>query len=331
MKQIELPLTDPPFSTLHHQAAVAGILTQNPSIRNFYLNQAVRLICSRRFLHGYTSPVVSVLKTDFQANPYIEKTHYAMRFLGKKIHHVIQKLLEHEYYVFYTGVDDYYVPGKSWYHERHFPHNGLICGFDKTEKTYSLYAYDKDWICTRFQTTQNGFERGRRAAMREEAFGSVWGMRAKPEEVPLHLNEVYQNITLHLNSPLSSYPLDDERDVYGLAVHDFIGMYLDKLADESIPYDRMDRRVFRMVWEHKKLMYERLVRVEEALELPPECSTAYQSAVEDANTMRMLYASHHMKRRDALLPVIKKKLLDVKDREERILTEFAKKMEVAMK
>lgn len=86
-------------------------------------------------------------------------------------------------------------------------------------------------------------------------------------------------------------------------------MYVGKLFDGSIPYERMDRRVFRMLWEHKKVMLERLTAAEHALGLRPAVSTKYSEIVREANAMRMLYASHHMRRRDCVLPGLQKKLL----------------------
>ena len=32
--------------------------------------------------------------------------------------------------------------GKNGYHIRHFMHDGMICGYDQNEMTYSVYAYD---------------------------------------------------------------------------------------------------------------------------------------------------------------------------------------------
>ena len=42
--------------------------------------------------------------------------------------------------------------------------------------------------------------------------------------------------------------------------------------------------------------------------------------------MRMLYASHHMKRRDSVLPIISDKLLRLEKTEREILTELTEKM-----
>ena len=56
-------------------------------------------------------------------------------------------------------------------------------------------------------------------------------------------------------------------------------------------------------------------------------SEQYKRVVADADTMRMLYASHHMKRRDSVLPIIKKKLLNLADKEKELLTLLVDKAE----
>ena len=50
-----------------------------------------------------------------------------------------------------------------------------------------------------------------------------------------------------------------------------------------------------------------------------------EAVVKEADTMRMLYASHHMKRRDSVLPIIAKKLRIVKEKEKALLTELLQK------
>ena len=78
----------------------------------------------------------------------------------------------------------------------------------------------------------------------------------------------------------------------------------------------------RLIWEHKKAMLERIKRLETELSLSSNASDAYSLIVKKADTMRMLYASHLMKRRDSLLPTIKNMLLSISDDEKRILTEL---------
>lgn len=105
-------------------------------------------------------------------------------------------------------------------------------------------------------------------------------------------------------------------------VHDFIAKYVMMLFDGSIPYDKMDRRIFRLIWEHKKVMLERIQRIELELQNDSKISSKYISLVNEANTIRMLYASHHMKRRDSVLPIIHEKLLEIKNKETTLLKQL---------
>lgn len=319
-KKVELVLSEPIYSTFHNQGPGSAVLVNNPSIRNFYLNQTMLLACTRKFLHGFTTPEINIIRSSWHSNPHLEKQWYDMRFLGGYIHPVIRNLLDEGYCVCFTGIDDYYVEGKSWYMERHFCHDGAICGYDRENKTYCLYAYDHNWVYRKFWASQNSFDNGRKAMFKQGVYGTICGIKAKEEQVLFSPDTALEKIGEYLHSSMDQYPEEGEGAVYGIVVHDYIAKYIGKLYDGSIPYERMDRRIFRLIWEHKKTMLERIVCIENAFAMAPEISKRYESVVADANTIRTLYASHHMKRRDAVLPIVQKKLLALKGSEQSLLT-----------
>ena len=327
MKKVELPIIEPVYGTYNSQGNASAILAANPSIRNWYLNQVMMLDCTPKFLHGLTTPEICVDESTDEENPYLDKKYYFLKHLGGCVHSVIRNLIDDGYYVAFTEIDDYYIEGKSWYHERHMPHDGLICGYDQQEKTYSVLAYDNSWIYRVFQTPQKGFEAGRKSAFRSGRYGRLCGLKAKPDIVKLQPSKICIQLKAYLESDLERYPLDGNVIIYGSAVHEYIIIYLDKLAAGDIPYERLDWRVFRMLWEHKKVMLERIIAVEEKLQLPPEISLQYSIIVKEADHMRMLYASHHLKRRDSVLPVIRSKLINLQILERKILSGFLLKTE----
>ena len=53
--------------------------------------------------------------------------------------------------------------------------------------------------------------------------------------------------------------------------------------------------------------------------------------VKEADAMRMLYASHYMKRRDSVLPVIRNKMLFINSEEEKLLNKLIKNGSVKYK
>lgn len=321
-RHIELPLIEPMYSTYHYQGAATATLVNNPSLRNFYLNQVMALSCTRKFLHGFTTPEVTVRDSSWQENPYFDKVWYTMYYLDGYIHYAIRKLLDAGFYVCYSGADDYYVEGKSWFHERHFYHDGCICGYDRDEGSYCMYAYDRNWIYRKFRTTRASFERGRKALFRKGQCGFICGIRPKGTQIAFSPETALANIAEYLSSDKKTYYDTEEGPVYGIIVHDYIARYIDLLYDGSVPHEKMDRRVFRMVWEHKKVMLERIGRIESALGSDGSVSAAYGAVVREADHCRMLYAAHHMKERRSVLPTIRKKLLALKETERALLEQL---------
>ena len=215
----------------------------------------------------------------------------------------------------FMGVDDFYIDGKTYFNQQHFTHDGMICGFDEEKKTYSLFSYDQRWIYRVFETPMKSFGRAVRTEINRGYHGYVLAIKATGARVGLDMPLLNSNLKEYLHSDWARYPLDGEGDVYGTVVHDYLCLYLDRLANGDIPYEKMDHRLFRMIWEHKKGMLDRIRTVEERLGLSPDIGDGYAPLIAQADHMRMLYARYHRRRDDRLLGSIKTKLMEVKQRE----------------
>ena len=326
-ERAELPLIEPLYKTYNYQGSATVLLAGNPSIQNRYFNQVMNLTCSRRFLKGLTTPIVDIPDSSWQSCPYLERIALPVQFTKGYINLIIREMIDSGYYVEFTDVDDYYVKGKSWYRERHQGHDGLICGYDRSDQTYTVVAYDEKWVYRKFQTPQRAFNAGR-IAMEKRGIGvGIYALKPKADIVEFSPRTVYEKLREYLDSDLRKYPFSGEGPVFGIAVHDYIAEYAAMLFRGEIPYARMDRRVLRLIWEHKCVMQKRIVHVEKSLGLDDSISRAYAALVRRADTMRMLYASHHMRRRDSVLPVIRQGLLQLAEEERALLTQLTLKME----
>lgn len=327
-KKVELPLTEPIYSTYHSQGGTAAAIYTNPSIRNWYLNQVMILSCGRNFLHGVTTPQLHIEDSKWQDNPYFEQCWYGVRFARGYINYVIREMLDHGYYIYFGNADDFYIKGKTWYNERHLRHDGLITGYDQEEKTYTIYAYDINWIYRKFKTPQSCFIRACVGKKDDGIKGTICAIKPKPDIVEFRPDIVHKKLKEYLNSSFELYPpTETGTPVFGIVVHDYLALYMDRLMEGLVPYERMDYRIFRLIWEHKKAMLERLQKMEKELKMSSAISDEYAPLVKMADDMRMLYAVYHRKRRDDLLPIIRKKLLTLKAEEQRILTEFVNETE----
>lgn len=331
---LELPLGKPFYSTYHFQGITGAISLSNPSLRNWYLNESVSLCCERVFLYGFSSPHLNIVNSSWLDTPHIDKIIYPTRFLNEllneDIHLLIRILLNHGYYVNFDGVDDYFLDGKSWNGKRHFCHDGLIYGYNLEDDTYNVYAYDNQWVYRGFKVKRESFDKGRYYMIDHGVYGTLCG--AKPFDAPVAFDPLraYENLYRYLNSSLNEYPYDGEGKVFGIVVHEYIAEYIDRLYHGLIQYDKMDWRLFRVVWEQKVFMLERLQKIEETLGLNSALSQRYQLVVSEANSIRMLYASHYRKRRDSVLPIIKEKLVQIYEMEKDILGEIVVKMQSSL-
>lgn len=326
-KTLELPITVPLFSTYHSQGEGGAVLYNNKSLFNWYYNEAILLECNRKFISGFTKPEITVCKSNWFDNPYLEKKWFETKYTGKYTNEIIRAYLNDGYYILFGDVDDYYINGKSFYHKRHFPHDGMICGYDQTQKTFTIFAYNSNWIYTIFKTPQQCFTNGRVACAKNERFGTYYAIQPRGEQVVFDPEKIFNKIREYIDCSLEKYPVDGNGFVYGSAVHDYIAMYLDKLADGSIPYERMDWRIMRLIWEHKKVMYDRIKLTEGTFELPHISSEKYRKVVTESDNLRMIYASYHLKRKDCLLSVMKNLLMSIKTTEIEVLSDFLDRTE----
>ncbi len=330
MKKAELELGKPFFTTYHFQGLSGAVSPHTSSVKNWYINHSVHLNCNKAFLYGFSSPHLNILKSSWTEYPYFDKYIYPMRFLNNDVHHLICELIDNGYYVNFDGVDDYYLEGKTWYKVRHFCHDGLIFGYDKADKTYNVFAYNSNFQYSNFRIKQASFNRGKKQMMSVGVYGNLAGVKPSDKAVEIEPEIICGNLKEYLDSTFDKYPVSADNEVNGIIVHKYLEMYLDRLYEGIIEYDKMDWRIFRVLCDHKNFMHERIKGVEQKLKFDTSLSEEYKKAVDNCNTMHVLYSSHHKKRRDSVLPIVKKLLSETDDTEHKVLTKLIKRMEAAM-
>lgn len=327
-ESVSFPFQVPVFATTQGAAAVGIAITGHPTAYNGFLNQCTTLYCTRAFLRGGGSPFTGIPRNGIYDFPFIERYNTHLKFAHPYTMDLIRRMLDSGFYIHYCGVDDYYLPGKSWYGLRHMNHDGVICGYDESDRTYSIAAYDINWIFSLMRIPQDCFAEGLKSCIERKEYGNLIAYRVRKDAtVALDEKMILRYLKEHLTNTVDRFPLNQEGTVTGLAVHDFVAMYVGKLRDGSLPVERMDWRALRPVWEHKRCMLDRLRAVEEKHGWAAECSTEYAPLVEKANRLRMMYAMFHKNQKAGLLGKIEQGLLELREQENIILQKFVTQME----
>lgn len=324
---VQLAYEYPWFAFTQGTAAPCIALRNHPTAYNAILNQCTTLSCTRRFLDGFTTPQVGIPRLNIHSFPGIERYGVALRFTHDRFREIVKKMLDEGFYIYFGGVDDYFLPGKSWYGIRHMSHDGILCGYDDNDGTYSVAAYDSDWVFRLIRIPQDCFREGLESGISQGWNGNLFAYRMRNGEIQPDEKQMLRYLKAHVDADMDHFPLTERGNVEGIAVQGFLALYIGKLMDGSIPADRMDWRVLRPVWEHKKCMLDRLIALEALHGWEPEFSSRYRPLVDAANRNRMMYAVYHKNRRPELLENVRKGLLDGKEQERAILCDFIRKTE----
>lgn len=320
----QLPFTEPPFCTYQYYASPGVAAMQNPTAYNHYLNQCMILACGRRFLHGYTSPDLSINGAALEYFDFIERIDVPRRPIDGVELQEIRNLIDEGYYVCYNMVDNFYIDGCLWSGEIHNLHDGLICGYDDRDRTLTLVAYDSRWIYRSFKTSQEGFQKALSSGKERGGYDGFIGIRARKDEIQLNPLQIAGFLEDYLTPDPYGRSFEGPDPVRGIAVHNYLRLYLQFILEGEIPYERMDRRIMRLLSEHKKCMLDRIHALEERFGLSDEVSSRYRQVVESSNCIRLQYAVCKRKRRDDLLVEIMDKLKEIELAEYEILPVFLK-------
>ena len=328
-KSVALPFIVPNFATLQSTGAAEFAMIGHPTAYNQTLNQATNICCSRKFLKGFTSPQVSIPNIYIDAYNFIERYSLNFRYIYDFCLGIIKTMLDERMYILYDEVDDFYLPGKSWYGTRHIHHTGIICGYDDNDETISIAAHDINWVYNMLRVPQKCFLEALKSSLDEKRYGKMTAYKIKENTVAeINEKQMLKFLKEYIDSSFEKYPIDKQGEVRGTVVHDYLAMYIEKLQDGSIPYEKMDWRALRPMWEHKKCMLDRITAVEKKKGWTNELSERYSPIVEKANRIRMMYAMYHKNHNDKLLDKIRDGLLDIAQRDKELVGEFIKKLEL---
>ena len=321
---VELPFEIPMFITLQHYAAAGIALSSHPEGKNALLNYTTNLQCDRKFLEGYTSPMPECpgasLHTINQLIRHIVSTRYTFSIYPD----IIRKMLDEGLYVYFGGVDDYYIPQKSWYGIRHMMHDGILLGYNDRAGTYKIAAYDMNWIFRSFEILQKDFDTALLEGLKDPLANCLLiGLGVKEGRIHLETNATPERLKIYLKNDIDEFPINKKNGkVNGIAVHNYFAKYMEFLHDGKIPHEKMDWRVMRLVWEFRNCMYQRLIAIETGLKLGNCCSNQYKEVLDRTNHLRILYALYHKKKKDSIPLLIRDELLALKGIEKEILTQF---------
>ena len=321
MANIQLPYQTPIYSALHYFACPGVAAKQNPTCDTWYYNCTVALNghydC---YPHQEPSFMVYLEAGDITHIPFLERTSINTLFIKHCSIDLIRSMIQEGFYVYFGGIDDFYVEGKQGYQTTHRAHDGMVSGINDENKTLTLIAYDINQKFQPFTTSQHGFEKGLQEMLDHETIGELWAIKANQTRYTLDMQAIIDALQKYLNPPHCSLHKDlFSRTWHGIETYDGLISCFEMKKQREIELGHPAMMLF---WEHKKCMLHRMIQIETTLHMDHPYSAAYQEIVSYLERLRYLYLKYTVSMQNGILESLQTKLKLLKIQEAEILSRF---------
>lgn len=196
----------------------------------------------------------------------------------------------------YLFLDEFYLPGKAMYRRHHFAHDTLLFGYDDEEQVFHTLGFNHNYEYGQTDIGYEPFLESYRQADRRKAYYTkeiiLYNLnkdRTYPFDSQLVMESLEDYVLSRNSSERYRSIASPNNHVYGLKVYEEIVKYLRLLQSDPTLY----RNIIpvHLLWEHKKMMADRLKYMKQhRYWSPPEQLTAqYQEIEREAFLIRKLF------------------------------------------
>lgn len=266
MKKV-LKLENQPIATYNSISFVQSIILAHSNLKNELYNSYINLIC--RYSDDLKSVGMTFLDVaweDFRLRGLVNMELYSVSYIREgNIASFIKERIEHDYYVLLYKIDEFYLPYSEFYQKGHYMHDTYIYGYENDD--FLVMAFTKNNKLERVSVKQKEIEDGLYSAwLQDQGLGFCSLQVNNFIRKRLNIKQIGDSLYNYLNGKDNKGNNSSDFTAYGLQVYDLIKSFLNNyiILDNKVG---LDIRVFRTLWEHKKLMKLRIEKIGEVYDI----------------------------------------------------------------
>ncbi|RXZ82788.1 hypothetical protein EBB07_09880 [Paenibacillaceae bacterium] len=329
MSQKILPLDKSPITSYQNASYFLSISLSSDDARPWMYSNFIQLYTSEgdREVHFYKAD-------DLKFYPWLDYVQIDKLLIMQHkidIFEWIKNYVDREHYI-HIFLNKYYVSGTSYYHEINQVHDLLIRGYDEVKGQVYISAYNERGVYASWWIPIGDVIQG----FATEQYDSN-EMTLKASAIKCNRHYSYQldlNNMLELSrdylfsrntSKRTSIIASPMYRTYGIEVYDKITMLL-----YSSKRQVLDLRPLRVLWEHKKIMVQRIKFLKEHnIFYNTDLEQGFKQIEDETNTVRNIALKYNMSQNQKLVHHIISKLSMIKERESRLFKILVNEMEAA--
>lgn len=336
-----LPITWPITETYQCCSFVMSVVLPYDNIKNFYDNNYILLSCvDADQLEDIDLMFWDVSWEDLRKKGIMEMDLYHVaNFQSNTLSDFIRERIDQGNYVLLHLIDEFYLPYSVCYEAEHYIHDAYIYGYE--DEYFWVMAYSQGKLKS-LKVAASDIESGIfSAAEREEDvfFCSLRPNHAVDVQVDYcQIKKMFESylygekiIAEYLSSINNKdliriacdYSEFEEKCVYGIKIYEVLNRCLHTIIEQQdVDFDYISIKPFRILYEHKRVVYERISNILEHFGMSKEILLPFDDILTKSNRIFVLAIKYNMTREKNILERIVNYIDKLKEREVSLLENF---------
>ncbi|MDE7418293.1 MAG: hypothetical protein K2N44_18645 [Lachnospiraceae bacterium] len=242
-----LPIIMPPSETYHNSSFTMGIVLANDNIKNAFYNYYHNIECSKT---NYMNQI-NLHFEDFDWEPFrkdglAETNCFHVKNIAKECFvGFIKERIDQDNYILLYMIDEYYLSYTTSYGIQHYIHDTYIYGY--RDDKFCVMAYSKRKLQL-LEIDANEVVEALYCQMTDEPDTKFSTFRIASSYVSINIDKIKKGIQDFLEKGV------DETNAYGIQTYKVIKECTKaKVEGRKEEDESLDLRIFRLIWEHKKI------------------------------------------------------------------------------
>lgn len=324
----ELPFVNTAMETYQGSSFIGNVIFSYDNVKNEYYNHYIN-VESKSLDDASIRGNIALDYVDSMWNHYLnsglaEMNLYYIDNLDKsKFIGFLKERIDQDNYILFYKIDEYYLSYSNNYMKMHYIHDTYIYGYSDDFFIVSAYSGNK---LKRLLVPMVEIVEGIYGALNKVNDLSFCTFRINTKvSVELDMNVISRRISEYLLST-SSEEFDADR-VYGVKTYAVIEKYLDKLRMSEDMELKIDMRVFRFLWEHKRIMKERFSYASNVYPVLKTEAIKMDALENLSSSVFMMMLKYSVTRKRELIELSICRIREIQIEEEKILREILRLLE----
>lgn len=330
----ELEMATPDVSTYVYEGYPLGIMkAHGEAYKEWLFSNYIQLNCHDDIIRN-KEVFLAFYGDRAMHSPFLKivRLSWAMlREMDIELVPFFKKNIDLGFYLFFK-VDQYYIPNRYAYEKFHYLHDELIIGYD--EEAFVILGYGDDGKCSKqkvsFAQFLDALNNNLSILDKKEWQDDIYFFHYVDADYKLNLNAICSKLYDYLNcinreEECNSFSNPFNDTVYGLDVYKKVIEYLDILMTKGNIFrggENIDNRIFRLIMEHKVIMFDRITVLNSIYGGLDEVCDSYLKIKRKAENVHMLAVKYQVKPAKRIIKKIRNEIDFIREADKFVLSDL---------